>query len=68
MSGQSMPAAGAAPRGWPGWPEGKRFAFVLTHDVEGLKGVSRVEQLMDLEIRDRLPLLLQFCARRDRTG
>jgi len=41
--------AGTPPPGWPGWPEGKRFAFVLTHDVEGTKGLSRVEQLMNLE-------------------
>ncbi len=43
------PKAGHTPPGWPGWPEGKRFALVLTHDVEGSKGVSRVEQLMKLE-------------------
>src|SRR5262245_15830694 len=44
--------SGATPPGWPGWPNGKRFAFVLTHDVEGIKGVSRVEQLMNLERRN----------------
>jgi glycosyltransferase involved in cell wall biosynthesis/peptidoglycan/xylan/chitin deacetylase (PgdA/CDA1 family) len=43
--------AGATPPNWPGWPEGKRFAFVLTHDVEGNKGLSRVEQLMNLELK-----------------
>jgi glycosyltransferase involved in cell wall biosynthesis/peptidoglycan/xylan/chitin deacetylase (PgdA/CDA1 family) len=43
------PKAGRVPCGWPGWPEGKRFAFVLTHDVEGNKGLSRVERLMNLE-------------------
>ena len=43
------PKAGVAPATWPGWPEGKRFAVVLTHDVEGSKGVSRVEKLMALE-------------------
>ena len=43
------PRSGAAPAGWPGWPDGKRFALVLTHDVEGSKGLSRVEQLMNLE-------------------
>ena len=43
------PEAGATPPGWPGWPGGKRFALVLTHDVEGSKGISRVEQLMNLE-------------------
>lgn len=41
--------AGATPPGWPGWPEGKRFALVLTHDVEWTKGLSRVESVMQLE-------------------
>ncbi len=40
--------AGGTPPGWPGWP-GKRFAFVLTHDVEGTRGLDRVESLMKLE-------------------
>jgi peptidoglycan/xylan/chitin deacetylase (PgdA/CDA1 family) len=43
--------AARIPPGWPGWPDGKRFALVLTHDVEGGKGVSRVEQLMNLELK-----------------
>ena len=43
--------AGAVPNGWPGWPEGKRFALILTHDVEGSKGLARVEQLMNLEMK-----------------
>jgi len=43
--------AARIPRGWPGWPDGKRFALVLTHDVEGSKGVSRVPELMDLELK-----------------
>jgi glycosyltransferase involved in cell wall biosynthesis len=41
--------AGVAPAGWPGWPEGKRFAFILTHDVEGYRGVSRVGRLAELD-------------------
>lgn len=41
--------AGAQPPSWPGWPKGKRFALVLTHDVELDFGVSRCEQLADLE-------------------
>lgn len=45
------PKAGATPPGWPGWPEGKQFAVVLTHDVEGSKGLSRVTRLMELEAR-----------------
>ena len=43
-------AAGVPPPGWPGWPEGKRFALVLTHDVEGLRGLGRVEQLTRVDI------------------
>ena len=44
-------AAGEAPAKWPGWPEGKKFAFVLTHDVEGRKGLDRARELADLEIK-----------------
>ena len=42
------PAAGAAPLNWPGWPEGKKFALVLSHDVEGQKGLDRIKQLVGL--------------------
>lgn len=42
-------ACGVPPPGWPGWPEGKRFAFVLTHDVEQAAGVPRCEHLAKLE-------------------
>ena len=41
--------AGIPPQGWPGWPEGKRFALVLTHDVEGSKGLAKCSALMQLE-------------------
>jgi glycosyltransferase involved in cell wall biosynthesis/peptidoglycan/xylan/chitin deacetylase (PgdA/CDA1 family) len=43
--------AARTPPGWPGWPDGKKFALILTHDVEGSKGVSRVERLMNLELK-----------------
>jgi len=33
------------------WPEGKRFASVLTHDIEGPKGVSNVMRVIELEQR-----------------
>jgi hypothetical protein len=33
----------------PFWPNGKRFAFVLTHDVEGEEGIQFIEQVADLE-------------------
>ncbi|MCC6344081.1 MAG: glycosyltransferase [Bryobacterales bacterium] len=41
--------AGTVPPNWPGWPEEKQFAVILTHDVEGAKGLKRVERLMNLE-------------------
>src|SRR6185437_16175081 len=40
--------AATVPHVWPGWPEGKKFAFVLSHDVEGLKGIRRVPRLVEL--------------------
>jgi hypothetical protein len=39
----------AIPTGWPGWPGGKRFALVLTHDVESASGVERCQKLADIE-------------------
>ena len=43
-------ASGRAPEDWPGWPGGKKFAFVLTHDVEGARGLDRCRQLAEMEI------------------
>ncbi len=37
------------PEGWQGWPEGKKFALVLTHDVETKKGLENCRALMDIE-------------------
>jgi hypothetical protein len=45
------PAAGGAPADWPGWPGGKRFALVLTHDVEGAVGLRRCGELAAQESR-----------------
>jgi glycosyltransferase involved in cell wall biosynthesis/peptidoglycan/xylan/chitin deacetylase (PgdA/CDA1 family) len=44
-----MPAAAEKPAAWPGWPEGKRFAVVLTHDVESAAGYNKSEKLLRLE-------------------
>jgi predicted glycosyltransferase len=43
------PKASRPLENWPGWPEGKQFAFILTHDVEGPRGLGRVHELMQLE-------------------
>jgi glycosyltransferase involved in cell wall biosynthesis len=42
-------AAGDPPPDWPGWPDGKRFALILTHDVEGPEGLAKCRDLMRLE-------------------
>lgn len=34
------PAAGKLPENWAGWPNNKKFALVLTHDIESELGVS----------------------------
>jgi len=38
------------PPDWSGWPAGHKFAFVLTHDVEGPEGVAKCRQLAELEM------------------
>ncbi|MGV7223012.1 MAG: hypothetical protein ACQ9MH_15960 [Nitrospinales bacterium] len=43
------PDAGTPPEGWTGWPDGKKFALVLTHDVDTQKGHDRCCKLMDVE-------------------
>ena len=37
------------PPGWAGWPEGKKFALILTHDVEGASGLAKCPQVAELE-------------------
>ncbi len=42
--------AAQRPEWWSGWPGGKGFAFVLTHDVEGRKGMKSCRALAELEM------------------
>lgn len=51
-----LESAGQKPDGWPGWPDNKKFAVVLTHDVESQIGHDRCIQLMELEKK------LGFCS------
>src|SRR3954470_10608243 len=44
-----MPGSEKPPANWPGWPDGKKFALVLTHDVESWPGVAKCHELMELE-------------------
>ena|SRR5438876_1340034 len=45
-----MPGSERPPENWPGWPGGKKFAVVLTHDVEGQAGLDKCRDLMRLEL------------------
>ena len=46
-----MPGSERPPENWTGWPEGKKFALVLTHDVESATGLGKTRQLMELELK-----------------
>ena len=45
-----MPGSERPPENWPGWPGGKKFALVLTHDVESKAGLEKCPSLMHLEM------------------
>jgi hypothetical protein len=44
-----MPGSERPPGGWTGWPDGKQFAFVLTHDIEGKEGLPKCRPLVELD-------------------
>ena len=41
--------AAAPPAEWKGWPDGKRFAFLITHDIDTSKGQGNCRFLAELE-------------------
>lgn len=43
------PGSEVAPPGWKGWPGGKKFALVLTHDVENMRGQTRCLEVAGIE-------------------
>ena len=45
------PSAAKHPEGWGGWPEKRKFALILQHDVDSLKGLKQCIRLMNLEKR-----------------
>ena len=56
--------ASGPPEGWSGWPDGKKFALVLTHDVETTKGLDKCYQLAEIDERHGFPIIFQFCCLR----
>lgn len=45
------PIAFKKPEGWSGWPDQKRFALALNHDVDTIRGLYRTSPLMEIEIQ-----------------
>jgi peptidoglycan/xylan/chitin deacetylase (PgdA/CDA1 family) len=45
------------------WPDGRRFAFILTHDVEGPSGVRNVRRVLESERRHGFVSSWNFVAR-----
>nr|CBX31451.1 hypothetical protein N47_E49630 [uncultured Desulfobacterium sp.] len=41
--------AAKPPQGWAGWPDQKKFALVLTHDVENAKGHDNCKKLAEAD-------------------
>jgi hypothetical protein len=60
------PGSATPPQGWPGWPGGKEFALVLSHDVDTRKGYDNVLKLADLE--EQMGFRSQFCFVPERYG
>ena len=44
-----LPGSEKKPENWIGWPEGKDFSLVLTHDVEWRNGHDKCRQLLEIE-------------------
>jgi hypothetical protein len=57
--------AKASPAAWPGWPDQKKFALVLTHDVDTAKGVANCQKLMALELLLGFRSAFNFVPERD---
>ena len=60
LNGSELP-----PLDWKGWPDGKKFAVVLTHDVEHKKGYNSVIRLMQLEMELGFRSSFNFVPERD---
>ncbi|MCP4745009.1 MAG: hypothetical protein GY874_02555 [Desulfobacteraceae bacterium] len=56
--------AGVQPNCWKGWPEKKRFAVVLTHDVESEKGLANCLRVAQMEMALGFRSSFNFVAQR----
>ena len=59
-------SAAEPPAGWSGWPDGKRFALILTHDVDTEQGQDKCTALAGMEETLGLKSSFNFVPRRYR--
>lgn len=60
-----LESAGIKPPDWNGWPDNKKFALIITHDVEHQKGYDRVLDLMEIEKKLGFRSSFNFVPERD---
>ena len=58
------PASAEKPENWKGWPDNKKFALVIQHDVDTQKGHDSCRKLMDIEKSFNLRSFFSFVPER----
>lgn len=58
------PGAGKPPEGWTGWPDKKKFALAIQHDIDTQKGHDKCRDLMALEEDSGVRSLFSFVPER----
>lgn len=44
------------------WPEGRRFASIVSHDVEGPEGIANIPRVLEIERKHGIVSCWNFCA------
>ena len=58
------PGAGKPPEGWTGWPDKKKFALAIQHDIDTQKGHDKCRDVMALEEDSGVRSLFSFVPER----
>jgi len=53
------------PENWNGWPENKKFALILTHDIDTAEGYSNIKKLLEFEKEKGFVSSFNFVPERD---
>lgn len=56
------PTSATPPDGWQGWPDNKKFALILTHDVDTQKGHDNCLRLAEIDKRSGFRSSFNFVA------